>query len=143
MMRCDSRRIFELSQATSVIRRRAVLLGAALTYVTRAAAAEPQTIELVMTEYRFTPDRLRLERGVPYRLRLENRGKELHEFTAAEFLASITLANPEVLAAGGREVVVRPGEERELRFIPRHSGTYPMICADHDWAGMTGEIIVA
>jgi plastocyanin len=121
-----------------------VLLGAAaLAYLAPADAAELETVELVMTEYRFTPDRLRLEREVPYRLRLENHGKELHELTAPDFFASIALETPEVLTPGRREVVVQPGERKELRFVPLQPGRYPMLCADHDWAGMIGEIIVA
>ncbi len=122
---------------------RALLGGAALALVAPAAAAEAPLFVLVMTEYRFTPGRLRLPRDVPCRLRLENRGKELHEFTAPEFLASVALDAPEVLAPGGREVVVRPGERKELSFIARQPGRYPMACADHDWAGMVGDIIVA
>jgi uncharacterized cupredoxin-like copper-binding protein len=124
--------------------RRAVLTGAAALALTAPlAVAAPARVLLVMTEYRFIPDRLRLPRAVPCRLMLENHGKELHELTAPEFLAAITLATPEVLAPGGKEVVVRPGERKELRFTAARAGRYPMSCADHDWAGMVGEIIVA
>ena len=119
------------------------LLGAAaLALLGRRAAAEPLLVTLVMTEYRFTPKQLRLPVGVPCRLALENHGAELHEFTAPEFLAAIALDTPEVLAPGGREVVVRPGQRKELRFTAPHAGRYPMACADHDWAGMVGEIII-
>jgi uncharacterized cupredoxin-like copper-binding protein len=122
----------------------ASLVGmAALSLAGPGAAAEAALVELVMTEYRFTPNPLRLPLDIPCRLAVENRGAELHEFTAPEFLAAIALDTPEILAAGGREVVVRPGERKELRFTARRPGRYPMACADHDWAGMVGEIIVA
>jgi uncharacterized cupredoxin-like copper-binding protein len=121
-----------------------VLTGAAALALARPlAAAEPARVLLVMVEYRFVPDRLQLPLDRPCRLLLENRGKELHEFTAPQFLASIALETPEVLAPGGKEVVVHPGERKELRFTAHHAGRYPMSCADHDWAGMVGEIIVA
>jgi uncharacterized cupredoxin-like copper-binding protein len=124
--------------------RRVVLTGAAaLVLAQPLAAAEPARVLLVMTEYRFTPDKLLLPRGVLCRLVLANRGKELHEFTAPEFLAAIVLDTPQVLAAGGKEVVVRPGERKELRFTAPRAGRFPMSCADHDWAGMVGEIVVA
>jgi uncharacterized cupredoxin-like copper-binding protein len=132
--------------ADAISRRAAVtaLIGAAaLALAGPARAAEPLLVELVMTEYRFAPDRLLLPLGRPCRLLLENRGAELHEFTAPEFLAAIALDSPEVLAPGGREVVVRPGERKALRFTARRPGRYPMACADHDWAGMVGEIVVA
>lgn len=121
----------------------AALLGAAALASAGAGAAPAETVELAMSEYRFSPDRLRFRRGLAYRLELENRGSELHEFTAPEFLASIALDNPEVLAPGSQEVVVRPGERKELRFVALRRGRYAMRCADHDWAGMVGEIVIA
>jgi uncharacterized cupredoxin-like copper-binding protein len=122
----------------------AVLGAAALAGCTgRGEGVATETIELVMTEYRFAPDRLGFEHGRRYRLVLENRGAELHELTAPDFLASIALDNPEILAPGGKEVVVRPGQRAELRFVALRPGHYAMSCADHDWAGMVGEIIIA
>lgn len=133
--------------AAALLPRRAVLmalLGAAFPARERpAAAAEPRLVALAMTDYRFMPDRLSLPLDLPCRLRLVNRGTELHELTAPEFLAAIALETPEVLAPGAREVVLRPGERKELRFTAHRPGRYPMACADHDWAGMVGEIIVA
>ena len=105
-----------------------------------APAAQPVTV--IATEYRFSPNRLAFERGRAYRLRLENRGKETHEFTAPRFFASVTLGNPEVLNADRTEIVVQPGETKDLRFVARQAGRYEFRCADHDWAGMTGEIAV-
>lgn len=121
----------------------AALLGAVALACAGRAAAAAETIELAMTEYRFSPDRLLFQHGLPYRLVLENRGAELHEFTAPEFLAAIALDNPDSLASGGKEVVVRPGARKELRFVALRPGRYAMRCADHDWAGMIGEIVVA
>jgi uncharacterized cupredoxin-like copper-binding protein len=133
-----------LTLAASAIARRAALLGAAaLACAGCAGAAAVETVELAMSEYRFSPDRLLFRHGVRYRLVLENRGAELHEFTAPEFLTAIALDNPDTLAPGGKEVVVRPGERKELRFVAVRPGRYAMRCADHDWAGMVGEIVIA
>jgi uncharacterized cupredoxin-like copper-binding protein len=107
-----------------------------------ADPATPTTIELGMAEYRFIPDHLTLQRGASYRLVLENRGAEVHEFTAPALIAASTIENPDILDASGKAVVVKPGERRELRFIAPAAGRYPFTCADHDWAGMTGEILV-
>ena len=35
-----------------------------------------------------------------------------------------------------------PGEQKDLYLVPRQASRYPFACPDHDWAGMTGEIIV-
>ena len=104
------------------------------------ARAELVTVQLI--EDRFVPEKLTFRSGVPYRLRLENRGKETHEFTAPEFIKSIEIGNPGVLEQAGSEVLVRPAAQKELQFIARKPGRYPLICADHDWDGMVGEITV-
>jgi uncharacterized cupredoxin-like copper-binding protein len=124
--------------------RRTVLAGllTSLASRSRADSAAPTTIELGMVEYRFIPDHLTLQRGASYRLVLDNRGAEVHEFTAPALIAASTIENPDILDASGKAVVVKPGERRELRFIAPAAGRYPFICADHDWAGMTGEILV-
>src|SRR5471032_3336141 len=69
------------------------------------AWSDAQLVTVVMAEYRFTPDHLGFRQGVRYRLRLENAGAELHEFTAPAFFKAIDLANPEILAAAGQAVV--------------------------------------
>jgi len=102
--------------------------------------AAPVTV--VMTEYRFSPSQLLFHRGVAYRLHLDNRGYELHEFTAPAFFKAIVLRNPEALKAEGREVVLRPGEQTDLYFVAEQPGRYGLTCADHDWTGMVGGIIV-
>jgi uncharacterized cupredoxin-like copper-binding protein len=124
--------------------RRAILTGlvAMLGRSALADSALPRTITVILTEYSFTPDHLTLQHGLPYRVVLRNVGAEIHEFTAPTFLAAIRLQNPEILDASGRQVVVRPGESRSLRFVAPRPGRYPFSCADHDWAGMEGDILV-
>ena len=102
--------------------------------------AQPMTV--VMVDDRFQPDHLTFQHGVPYLLRLENHGKELHEFTAPEFFAAATLRNPAQLANGGREVVVQSGKSTDIYLAPLKVGTYELTCADHDWDGMVGQIVV-
>ena len=58
----------------------------------RAAAvdwAKAELFTVTMTEYRFTPSDLKFRRGVPYRLHLQNDGKETHEFSAPEFFKAV------------------------------------------------------
>jgi len=116
----------------------ALLLAAA----TPADWSQAQAVSLAATDYAFEPSRLTLRVGVPYRLHVDNRGAELHEFTAPDFLKSVDLRNPEVLNADRTELVIHPGEQKDLFLVPRQSGRYPFVCADHDWAGMTGEVVV-
>ena len=107
-----------------------------------ASCAKPQTIDLTMIDDKFVPDHLSFKRDVAYRLHLENHGKETHEFTAPTFLATATIDNPDVLNREHTEVLVDPGEAKDLFFTPHRPGTYDLRCADHDWNGMVGGITV-
>jgi len=40
------------------------------------------------------------------------------------------------------EVVLQPNEQKDLYFVALRPGHYDMWCADHDWAGMIGDITV-
>jgi uncharacterized cupredoxin-like copper-binding protein len=106
------------------------------------ANAEPTTVNVAMIDYKFQPDHLVLQHGVPYRLHLENHGKETHEFTAPVFFAASKIDNPDVLNRERSEVVMQPGDVKDLFVTPGPPGNYDLRCADHDWDGMTGGITV-
>lgn len=99
-------------------------------------------VTVVLTEYNFTPNTLRFTRALPYRLHLENRGKELHKFTTPDFFKAVTLRNPDALILEGRGLVLRPHEQKDVYLVPQRPGRYSLICADHDWTGMTGVITI-
>ncbi len=115
-----------------------ILLGAP------ATQSQPQTVtlDLVMIDYRFIPDHLTFEHDVHYRLHMENHGKETHEVTAPTFFATADIDNPEVLTRERTEVVMQPGEVKDLYLTARRPGTYDLRCSDHDWDGMVGGITV-
>ena len=77
-----------------------------------AAAQQAELVTVQLVDDRFVPDKLAFRSGVLYRLRLENHGKEMHEFTAPEFFKAIEVKNPEVLEPGLPEVLLHPGKAR-------------------------------
>src|ERR1043166_9108608 len=100
---------------------RLLLSAVAVVLITAASpgvAAEdwkPATpVTVVASDYHFTPDKLALKQDVTYRLRIENRGKELHEFNAPVFFQSAELGDPAALNADRTEIAVPPGEAKEL-----------------------------
>ena len=113
-----------------------------LPVLSNAAVPEPVTVNVVMIDYKFQPDHLILQHGVSYRLHLENHGKETHEFTAPTFFAASKIDNPDVLNREHSEIVMQPGDAKDLLVTPGPPGTYDLRCADHDWDGMTGGITV-
>ncbi len=121
-----------------------VVLLMALSPLSAAAAdwshAEPVTV--VASEYQFSPNRLVFRHGVAYRLKIENHGKEQHEFTAPAFFKAVELGNPDVLNADKTEIEIPPGTTKDLYFTAPRPGHFDLRCSDHDWAGMTGEITI-
>jgi uncharacterized cupredoxin-like copper-binding protein len=129
----------------------ALLVAAALgsaALLSAAAGAVPvdwaraRLITVVTREYRFVPNHLVFRRGLAYRLHVVNRGHELHELTAPEFFKTLEWRGPAALNRDGTELVLQPGEQQDLYFVAPRPGRYDMRCADHDWAGMTGDITV-
>lgn len=122
----------------------ALLLAAAAPRSGLAADwSSAQTVTVVTVEYAFKPKTLSFHKGTVYRLHLDNQGREQHEFTAPEFFKAIRIRDPKVVNADLTEIVVQPGEQKDLYFIPQRPGSYKLICSDHDWAGMTGSITIA
>jgi uncharacterized cupredoxin-like copper-binding protein len=119
-----------------------LIVCASLVAAATVSAAEPQTINLIMVDYRFEPDHLIFEHDMPYRLHMENHGKETHELTAPTFFATANIANPDVLNREHSEIVMQPGDVKDLFLTPLHPGTYDLRCSDHDWDGMVGGITV-
>jgi uncharacterized cupredoxin-like copper-binding protein len=102
----------------------------------------PVRIDVTMADYSFVPDHLTFEQGVNYRLHLENHGYDTHEFTAPVFFGTTGIGNPEALNRERSEVVVQPGDSKDVFLTPHSPGTYDLRCSDHDWAGMVGGIVV-
>jgi len=120
-----------------------IVLAAAWTASAAAAdGSSAKPVLVIASEYQFVPAKLTFKRGVAYRLHLENRGKERHDFHAPDFFKAVELADPTVLNANKTEIGVQPGEAKDLTFVPKKPGRYNLICADHDWAGMTGAITI-
>jgi uncharacterized cupredoxin-like copper-binding protein len=124
-----------------------LVLGIAALWIfgTPAVAADwsaAQILTVTTGEYEFAPKRLVFKRGVAYRLHIDNRGSEMHEFTAPEFFKDAEIRDPAVLNADRTEIEIPPGKAKDLEFVAQRAGRYKLRCSDHDWAGMIGEITV-
>jgi plastocyanin len=119
-----------------------LLVVAGLLAVAAASPSEPQTVNVTMIDYKFIPDHLIFQHDVHFRLHLENHGKETHELTAPTFFATADIDNPEALNHERSEIVMQPGETKDIFLTTHRPGTYDLLCADHDWAGMVGGITV-
>jgi uncharacterized cupredoxin-like copper-binding protein len=106
-----------------------------------------QHYDIILSEFHFAPSRIVLQHGEPYALRLENKGRFRHTFTAPEFFRSVAFrpggAATEAEQPGG-SLSLAAGEVKEIDFVPLQAGTYALECTKplHGLFGMTGDIIV-
>jgi uncharacterized cupredoxin-like copper-binding protein len=128
---------------TALLAGTAIALMAATDKASAVDWSTAQKITVATTEYAFDPKSLKFHVGTVYRLRVVNKGKETHEFTAPEFFGSIEMRSPQALNADHTEIVIQPGQHKDLYFIAQQPGSFKLRCSDHDWAGMTGDITVA
>jgi uncharacterized cupredoxin-like copper-binding protein len=104
--------------------------------------ARARLVTVTAVDYRFIPSHLVFRPGIPYHLRVVNRGKEMHELHAPDFFKEAVIRNPTALNQEHSELVLDPGATKDLYFVAERRGRYDMRCPDHDWAGMTGDITV-
>ena len=107
------------------------------------ALAAEESVTVVMVDNKFEPDHVVFHSRQPTDLTLENRGKDMHEFTAPEFLKASTIEDKKLLSNGGTDIVVHPGQTVHIHLTPGPAGDFKLICADHDWDGMVGSISVS
>jgi len=99
-------------------------------------------VTVTMLDNRFDPPAVTFRAGQPTTLVLVNRGKDMHEFTAPDFLHAAAVTDEQALSNNGGDIVVQPGQTVRVRLVPGRPGHYDLACADHDWDGMVGSITV-
>lgn len=109
-----------------------------------------ERIPVSMTEYNFTPSRIVLRAGEPYRLVLRNNGGRDHTFAARGFFRTVE-AGPIVDREGNsrqprevKELPVEKGKSLSFFFVPREPGEFELYCPENknEARGMTGRIVV-
>lgn len=127
----------------------AVTAGPAATAQTRASDvdwARARHYDITLSEFHFAPSRITLQRGEPYALRLENKGRFRHTFTAPAFFRTVAFkpggAATEAETTGG--LSLGANESAEIEFVPLRQGTYAVECTKplHGVFGMSGDIVV-
>lgn len=104
--------------------------------------SKAELMTVIAKNYKFDPKHLKLKSGTPYRLHIENKGSETHEFNAARLFRHAEIGDMTVLNADHTEVVLQPGQQKDLLLMAKKAGKYKLYCPDHDWAGMKGDITV-
>jgi uncharacterized cupredoxin-like copper-binding protein len=101
------------------------------------------TVTVVLSNFSFEPDHIRLKAGKPVRLHLVNESNGGHNFSTPTFFAASSFP-PGLSAPGGGAVDVASHQAVDIALVPRQPGTYQLKCTHtlHDLFGMTGAIEV-
>ncbi len=103
--------------------------------------------DIILSEFQFAPSEIAFRLGEPYVLRLENKGRFRHNFTAPAFFRTVAFrpgrAASEAEHSGG-SFSLAAGEVQEIEFVPLQAGTYALECTKplHGLFGMSGDIVV-
>ncbi len=103
----------------------------------------PKRVEVILADFSYSPQTIRLRAEEQVVLRLTNRGSGGHNFSAPEFLAAARLDPASAALARKGKVEVKKGASVDLKLTPA-AGRYKLKCTHflHSSFGMKGEIIV-
>jgi plastocyanin len=110
-----------------------------------ATTQAPAVVNVQLSNFKFTPKTIVLDRGRSYVMRFYNPTKDGHDFTAPAFFAASRIAPEDRRMVMEGEVEVHPGMTHEVRLTaPAAPGRYKVKCTHrfHKLLGMSGTIIV-
>lgn len=105
-------------------------------------------IPVQATEFRFEPASLTVKKGQRVRIKLENRGTQLHDFSAdaptERVIARSTGDHAHETPPAKLHVSAAPGKAGTLTFTATATGTFPFWCSvsGHREAGMVRQMTV-
>jgi plastocyanin len=105
--------------------------------------AQPATVAVTMSNFKFEPGTLQLRAGVPTVLHLVNTAGGGHNFTAPQFFAAARVAPASQPLVHGGTVEVPKHAAVDIELVPA-AGQYPLKCSHtlHSTFGMKGTIVV-
>jgi hypothetical protein len=103
-----------------------------------------ETVQVVMTNYAFTPNALQFRSNTPYHLRLVSNSGHGHSFAASDFFAAVGIAPEDRSRVVAGVVEVEGGQVVDVKIVPARSGSYKFHCSHflHSTFGMTGEALI-
>ena len=109
-----------------------------------AQGDQPTVIPVELSEFKFTPSEIALNKGQHYVLRLTNGGKHDHDLSAQAFFKTVTLDADSASAVKDGVIDLTPGVAADVGFTPQTAGAYEMHCDHplHAMFGMKGHIVV-
>jgi plastocyanin len=127
---------------------RVAIAGVLLAYTGTAVAADApaphQDVQIVLSNFSFTPNILRLQRNTSYVLHLMNNASGGHAFSSPELFAAVTVAPEDRGKIMGGKIEIPAVQTVDIAITPMTAGTYPVVCTHflHQSFGMHGSAVV-
>ena len=108
------------------------------------SSAEPQLIEIGLSNFKFRPSTINLQHGQGYRLHFVNRADGGHDFVAKTFFSQARIDPGDAAKVKGGRIELKGGQSTYVTLTPQTPGTYKVHCSHfmHSTFGMTGQIVV-
>jgi plastocyanin len=121
----------------------ALILGSAAAPAAAPAWDQAEQVEIVLSNFAFTPKVLQLHQGRPYRLHFVNKGSGGHNFAAPKFFAAAEVDPADAATVANGTVELAKAGSNSVRLVPA-PGTYKVKCTHfmHSAFGMKGVINV-
>jgi plastocyanin len=129
----------------------ALIAAAMAVSVSPSFAQEPQTITVVLTEFKFMPDTITLTAGQPVQLNIQNQGKADHNLSSDDLpLMNINYTKADNSAQDLSRYVstnvlnadALSGHTSVVTFTPTTDGTFGFFSEDEESLGMVGKFVV-
>jgi plastocyanin len=105
---------------------------------------QAQSLTIELSNFKFNPPTVTLERGTPYKLHFVNDAGGGHDFAAKQFFAASEVAPDDAAKVNGGSIKLDGHESADVKLIPMQAGTFKVRCTHfmHSAFGMTGTVIV-
>lgn len=115
-----------------------------LAFTPVAAAAQPASVPIELTNFKFAPADLHLKAAQPVTLHLENRSGSGHNFVAPQFFETAKVDPQSAALIRNGSIEVKAHQSVDVTVIPA-AGNYRVKCTHpfHTAFGMKGTITVS
>jgi uncharacterized cupredoxin-like copper-binding protein len=120
------------------------LLLVFLPLVPASAAPADQQIDVVLSNFSFSPNMLRLQRNASYTLHLMNSASGGHSFSAPELFSAVQIAPEDSGKIANGRIEIPAGQAVDIHLTPMAAGTYQIVCTHflHQTFGMHGTAVI-
>jgi plastocyanin len=114
-----------------------------LLYTPAAATAQPTTVAVQLSNFKFGPSAIHLKAAQPITIHLENASGSGHNFSAPQFFAAAKVEPRSAALIHNGTVELKGHQSVDLSLTPA-AGSYPLKCSHslHAAFGMKGKITV-